>query len=495
MGVHSSFFGPSKYGLLPELLPEKKLSWGNGLLELGTFMAIILGLVAAANLSKHLAHHQVWSGAILVALAFVGLTASLGITRVPAADPGRRFRANFLADLFAQVRLIRRDRALALAALGNTYFNFLGQLLLLNLFFYGAEVLRIDEIGIGKLNIALALGIGLGSAAAGYLSGGKIEYGLVPLGAFGMSLVCASLSVPGLTVNAALVRLALLGFAGGFFIVPVCALLQHRPDPAKKGEVLAAANLLSFVGIFLASGAYYLLADAAGLSPRRIFLFGGALTLAGAIVVLVLSPESLMRAFLWIVTHTLYRVRVSGGENVPRRGGALLISNHVSFVDWLLLTAAADRPVRFLIGRQYYEPPWLKPFVRVARVIPIPSGFRPREVVHALRRCGDAIRNGDVVCVFAEGGITRTGKLMPFQRGFEKIMRGVDAPIVPVALVGLWGSVFSFAGGKFFWKWPRRALYPVTVRFGRPLPPGATADEVRAAVEKLLTVDFTDERG
>ena len=234
MGAHSAFFGPSKYGLLPELLPEKKLSWGNGLLELGTFTAIILGTVAAALMAKHFHGRQIWSGVILVVLAFVGLTTSLGITRVPAADPAKKFRANFVGDLWGRLRAIRQDRPLALAALGNTYFNFLGALLLLNLFFYGADVLRVDETKIGLLNVALALGIGLGSAAAGCLSGGKIEYGLVPLGAFGMSLACALLSVPDLSVNAALVRLALLGFAGGFFIVPVCALLQHRPDPAKK---------------------------------------------------------------------------------------------------------------------------------------------------------------------------------------------------------------------------------------------------------------------
>ena len=191
MGVHSSFFGPSKYGLLPELLPERKLSWGNGLLELGTFMAIILGTVAAARMSKQFHGHQTWSGIILIALAVLGFITSLGITRVPAADPGRKFHANFLKDLFAQLRLVRRDRALTLAFLGNTYFFFLGQLLQLNVFFYGAQILHLDEIGIGQLSIALALGIGLGSAAAGYLSGGKIEYGLVPLGAFGMSLVSA----------------------------------------------------------------------------------------------------------------------------------------------------------------------------------------------------------------------------------------------------------------------------------------------------------------
>ncbi len=196
--------------------------------------------------------------------------------------------------------------------------------------------------------------------------------------------------------------------------------------------------------------------------------------------------QSLVRAFVGLVTRLFYPLRVRGLENVPRRGGVLLISNHVSFVDWLLLTAAAARPVRFLISKEFYESPWVGPFVRVARVIPIPSGLHPHEVIQALRGCSDAIRNGDVVCVFAEGGITRTGALQPFQRGFEKIMRGVDAPIVPVALNGVWGSIFSFAGGKCFWKWPRRLRRSVTVNFGHPLPPTATADEVRAAVIKLL---------
>ncbi len=233
----------------------------------------------------------------------------------------------------------------------------------------------------------------------------------------------------------------------------------------------------------------------------------------------VFLAESSVRAFVWMVTRLFYPLRVRGLENVPRHGGALLISNHVSFVDWVLLTAAAKRPVRFLISKEFYESPWLNPFVRVARVIPIPSGLRPHEVSHALRNCSDAICNGNVVCVFPEGGITRTGALQPFQRGFEKVMTLVarasrpcvspetdDAPerkltggmpvplIVPVALTGVGGSVFSFAGGKFFWKWPRQLRRPVTVNFGQPLPPAATADEVRQAVERLLASPNADGR-
>ncbi len=486
MGTHSAFFGPSKYGLLPELLPEKKLSWGNGLLELGTFMAIILGTVAAAFFAKKFHGEQFWSGIILIALAFVGLTTSLGITRVPAADPARKFRDNLVGQVFEQLRAIRNDRPFTLAFLGNTYFNFLGALLLLNLFFYGANVLHVDETKIGLLNVALALGIGLGSVAAGYLSGGKIEYGLVPFGAFGLSIFSMSLASPDLSVNAVLVRLALLGFFGGFFIVPIAALLQHRPDKTKKGEMLAVANLLSFVGVFLASGAYYLLADVLNLSPRAIFLFGGVLTFSGAIYVLFLLPDAVIRFILWALTRTIYRIRIEGRDNIPEKGGALFVCNHVSFADAPLLMASTDRKIHFIMDKSYYELWWIKPFTGMLGLIPIASNLGPRELIKSLQTASDSIRSGEVVCIFAEGQITRTGELNEFQRGFERIMKSTDAPVVPVALVGVWGSIFSFERGKFFWKWPRHIFYPVTVRFGKNLPPTATPDEVQAAVKDLL---------
>ena len=506
MGTHSAFFGPSKYGLLPELLSKEKLSWGNGIIEFGTITAIILATVAAAYMHEGFGAHQWWSGVILIALACLGLCVSLGITRVPAADPARKFRLNFFGDLFTQFNLVRRDRPLALAFLGNAYFFFLGALLKLDLFFYGTIIFHVGDTQIGLLNVALALGIGIGSVAAGYASAGKIEYGLVPLGAFGLSIFSALLSFPHWSLNATMVLLGLLGFAGGFFIVPVSAILQYRPDPAKKGEVLAAANWLSFVGIFLASGVYYLLAKVLGMSPPAIFLFGAILTFIGAIIVLILSPDSLVRAFLWIATHTVYRVRVEGFENLPRRGGVLLISNHVSFVDWLLLMAAADRPVRFLMGKEYYDKAWIRPLAKVPRVIPIPPEVRPRELIQSLHDCSHAMQEGDVVCIFPEGGLTRTGQVQPFRRGFEHLMKLVaksaddsstlpENPankiagppvIVPAALMGVWGSIFSFSGGKFVWKWPTQFPRTVTVRFGKPLSPATTADEAQAAVESLM---------
>jgi acyl-[acyl-carrier-protein]-phospholipid O-acyltransferase/long-chain-fatty-acid--[acyl-carrier-protein] ligase len=486
MGTHSAFFGPSKYGSLPELLPEKRLSWGNGLLELGTFMAIILGTVAAGILAKYFHGQQGWSGVILMALAVVGLMTSLGITRVPAANPSKKFQVNFLGELFRQLQSIRKDRPLTLAFAGNMYFTFLGTLLMLNLFFYGDGVLHVKEEQISLLSVALALGIGFGSVAAGYLSGGKIEYGLVPLGGLGMSVVCMTLALPHPTFKSAFIQLALLGFTGGFFIVPVSALLQHRPPREKKGEVLAAANLLSFVGSFLVWPVHYLLAQVLHLNPLQIFLFGGIATFIGGIYAAWLLPDSLLRFILWVLTHTLYRIKVLGRDNITERGGALFICNHLSHVDALLLMSSTDRHIKFLMYKGIYEKPAMKPFARILGVIPIASEQRPREMIQSLREATEAIKAGHVVCIFPEGQITRIGFMLPFQRGFERIMKDVDAPIIPIALDGVWGSIFSFEKGRFLWKFPREVPYPVTVNFGKPLLPTASPFEVRQAVQELM---------
>lgn len=490
MGVHSAIWGPSKYGLLPELLPPRRLSWGNGVLELGTFLAIIVGTMAGGVLSDLFAGRQHWSGVALLALAGCGLLCSLGIGRVPAANPAKRFDPNFVAELWRQVGAIRRDRVLWLATIGNTYFFFLAALLQFNIVIYGKDVLALSGTHNSYLNAAVAIGIGLGSLAAGYLSGGKIEYGLIPLGSLGMTGLAAALSVPGLSAGVFAALLALLGVASGFFIVPVAALLQHRPARENRGGVLAAANLLSFVGVFLASGAYYGLATVLGLGPGLVFLCSAGLTLAGTIYVLVLLPEALLRWVLWMLTNTLYRIRVEGRANIPERGGALFVCNHLSLVDALLLMASTDRPIRMIMYKGFYERPLIKPFARILKVIPISAQLRPRELLASLRQAGDAIRDGEVVCIFAEGQVTRIGQMLPFRRGFERIMRGLEAPIIPVSLDGVWGSIFSFDQGRFYWKVPRRIPYPITVSYGRPLPSSATPFEVRQAVQELQSASW-----
>ena len=492
MSTHSAFFGPSKYGLLPELLPEKKLSWGNGMFGFGTYAAIITGTIFAGTLSDTFGKNQFTSGAILIALALIGLTLALRVKRVPAADPRKKFRADFLGDFISQMKLIHADRVLFLGVIGNAFLWFLGALLQPAILFYGKDILHLDDTHSGWLQISLSVGIGVGSFAAGFLSGGKIEYGLIPFGMIGLTVCAALLSHAGFEVAGVAWNLGLLGFFGGFYNVPVNAIIQHRPDAGNKGKVIATAALLSWVGVLLASGVYYLLAAVFDFKPPQIFLAGAVMSLAGAVYCVRLMPDSLIRLILWLMTKTIYQIRVEGRDNIPEKGGALFICNHVSFVDAPLLMASTDRKIRFIMHKDYYERSWIKPFRRMLGIIPIASDLGPRELLKSLQVASDSIRAGEVVCIFAEGKITRTGELDEFQRGSERIMKNVDAPIIPIALVGVWGSIFSYERGKFFWKWPRHIFYPVTVRFGNPLPPTSTTEEIHTAVEKLLSADFTD---
>src|SRR2546428_9843261 len=193
-----------------------------------------------------------------------------------------------------------------------------------------------------------------------------------------------------------------------------------------------------------------------------------------------------LRSLLWLLTHTLYRIKVFGRQHIPQHGGALLVCNHLSQVDALLLLASTPRHIRFMMYKGIYERPWIKPLARIMRVIPISSEQRPREMIQSLRDASEAIKNGEVVCIFAEGQITRIGQMLPFRRGFERIMKDVDAPIIPVALDGVWGSIFSFEKHRFVWKLPRRIPYPVTVNFGKAMPHTATPFEVRQAVQELM---------
>jgi acyl-[acyl-carrier-protein]-phospholipid O-acyltransferase / long-chain-fatty-acid--[acyl-carrier-protein] ligase len=493
LSTQAAFFGPSKYGLLPELLPQQRLSWGNGVIELGTFLAIIAGTLAGGMLAAAFRGAQVWSGLILLALAVVGLVTSLGIGRVPAAAPTKQL-SNFRADLLLQLRLMRRDRTLLLAILGNTYIWLLAALLQLNIVFYGTDVLHLTESENGILQASLAIGIGLGSLLAGYLSQNKIEYGLVPLGSIGITLFGILLYRPNLSLTAVAVNLGLLGIFGGFFVVPVNALIQHRPDPEQKGGIIAWANQLSFVGIFLASGLYYLMASVLKLTPPAIFLCGAGMTVAATLYILVILPDAFLRLLLWLLTHSIYRIRIEGRDHIPAKGGALLVCNHLSFIDAMLLMASTDRRVRFIMLKDFYEHPLIHPFARIMEAIPISSKLRPRDLIHSLREASAAIQGGRVVCIFAEGQITRIGQLLPFRRGLERIMKGVEAPIIPVNLDGVWGSIFSFDRGRFLWKRPRRSHHPVTVSYGRPLPPAASAFDVRQAVQELHTEAYRNHK-
>lgn len=490
VATQAALFGPSKYGLLPELLSAKRLSWGNGVIELGTFLAIIVGTVTGAAMAENFKGSEVYAGYALIALACVGLATSQGIDRVPPAAPDKKFRMNFVGDLWQQIKLMRRDQPLFLAVLGNTYFWFLGSLLFATVVVYGPDVLHIGQTKTGYLNAALAVGIGIGSMIAGMLSGNKIEYGLIPLGSIGMTCTGIALGVMHVGLIGSAVLLGLLGFWAGFFAVPVNALIQHRPAEENKGGIIAAANLLSFIGIALSSGAYFVFTKFILLNPRGVILAASVITAAGTVYVLMLLPEWFGRLILFLVTHTIYRLRVLGRDNFPEKSGALLVCNHMSFVDVALLIASTDRPIRFLMFKGIYDNRVIHPFAKMMKAIPISSEQRPREMIRSLRTATDALRNDEIVCIFAEGQITRTGQMLPFRRGLERIMKGVDVPIIPVNLDGVWGSIFSFERGRFLWKIPRRIPYPVTVSFGTPMLPTSTAVSVRAAVQDLQAEAF-----
>lgn len=303
ISTQGALFGPSKYGLLPELLPDEELSWGNGVIELGTFIAAITATMAAGFLAVAFRGRQVWSGALLLAFTLVGLVTSFGISRVPVADPARRFRMNPFADLAGQLRVVVRDRVLTWAVVGNTYLWFLAALLQFVIVVYGHDVLHVNETQISYLQAAVGIGIGVGSLVAGYLSFGEIEYGLVPLGAMGMSVFGFLVSRPGIGLWQVRSDLALLGFFGGFYAVPLSALIQHRPAPEHKGGVIAASNLLSFAGIFLAAGLYFAFSSYAHLGAAQIFLAGAIMTLAATFYSIFLLPDSLHRLKRWIFSH------------------------------------------------------------------------------------------------------------------------------------------------------------------------------------------------
>ena len=279
MGAHSAIFGPSKYGVLPEVLPHDRLSWGNGILELLTFMGIILGIVAGAFFAEHFSAQPGFAGLILAGLAVVGWLFSRGVTRVPAAVPGLALPTNPFAEFYRRMGLMRLDRDLWRANWGNAGFFFLAALVQANVLIFARDVLRLGETDTGLLSAALALGIGFGSLAAGYASRGRIEYRLVPLGAVGLALSSAPLGWPGVTVAGFAGGLVALGFSAGLFIVPIAAVLQHRPSPQDKGAVQGAAGLLSWIGILAASGAQWL-AFRCGLGSGEVFWLCGACALA-----------------------------------------------------------------------------------------------------------------------------------------------------------------------------------------------------------------------
>jgi acyl-[acyl-carrier-protein]-phospholipid O-acyltransferase / long-chain-fatty-acid--[acyl-carrier-protein] ligase len=482
IALQATFFSPAKYGLLPETLPDRDLSRANGVLEMSTFVAIVVGVGCGAVMFDAWKDRLWLIGLIVVAVAVLGTGLSFRIPPVPASAPERRIDLNPWRDIGLGLKRLRGDRVLWLTVLGLSYFWFLGALLQTDMVLFGTHVMGLSDSRTGLLTAFAAVGIGAGSLAAGRLSGDKVELGLAPIGSIGMGVFAVLLSWSSHSFVLAALNLILVGFFGGLFAVPLNALLQQRSGDQEKGRLMATNNFLNMFGILLSSAALWVCMTVLRMSADRVILVFGVFTLLSSIYVLAAVPEFLVRFSLWLLTHTIYRIRIEGQEHVPSRGPALLVCNHVSHVDGFLVGACVQRFIRFMVYRPIYEHWLLHRPLKWMNAIPVAPG---REGLASLERARQELKDGHVVCIFAEGAISRTGNLLPFKRGFERIANGLDVPIVPVYLDQVWGSIFSFKGGRFFWKWPVRVPYPVTVAFGRPLPSSTTAAEARLTMMEL----------
>ena len=315
-----------------------------------------------------------------------------------------------------------------------------------------------------------------------------MEYGLIPLGALGMSLFTLGMGVLGPGLAGAAIMMALIGGCSGLVLVPLNALLQWQASDTHRGSVIALSNLFTFGGTIIGTLLGLGLGRLFQVGTNGLFVAAALLTAAGTVWALRLMPEAFLRLVIVVISHTLYRVRVIGAQHVPAKGDALLVPNHVSFVDGLFLIEAIDRPIRFIVDESYVHHRVYGPFLRAMNAIPISSAGGPRVILRAMRDAGAQLDHGDLLCIFAEGQITRTGQMQPFRRGIERIVKGRDTPVIPVNLGGVWGSVFSRAGGRFVTKLPKRIPYPVTVAFGQPLPSGTPVHAVRNAVQDLGAV-------
>ena len=485
MATQSAFFAPCKYGIVPELVKEQQLSRANGLLVALTYLAIIMGIASPFVLDRILGGSFTVAASICIAIAVVGLIVSLPIRRTPSAGTERKASLFFVRDIWQTLWLIRRNRYLLLAVFASAYFLLIGAIISTNLIGYGIDHLGLNEKHSVQLFVIVAIGIGLGAWWAGRLSGRNVEFGIVPLGALGLTFSSAGLGLIDGSKISAFVLIFLMGVSGGLFIVPIRAFIQLRSPNNRRGQILAASSFLSWVGVLLASGLIYLFCGLLGLSAAAMFIILGGITFVLSVITVVLLPDFLVRFICVALTRLCYRIRVAGIENIPSRRAALLVCNHVSWVDSLLLAATQQRRIRFVMERHFYNKKWLRPICRLMKAIPISVDDSSRKIIASLKEARAAMDEGFIVCIFAEGAMTRTGMLRAFKGGFERIMRGSAYEIIPAYIGGAWGSVFSYYNRRSLSTLPKKFPYPVSIHFGSPMPSDSTAAAIRQKVAEL----------
>ncbi|NQV33463.1 MAG: MFS transporter [Phycisphaeraceae bacterium] len=492
MCTQSAFFGPCKYGIIPELVSRDRLSQANASIQGLTYLAVVLGTAGAGLLSQMSSQDYGKAGFACVGLAVIGLFVSFRIQKTPPIGQKNPSSVFFVKDVVDTMKSIWPDKALVMAVFASAYFMLLGGFLQLNLIPYGIHTLGFNESQSAYLFVIAAVGIGVGSFIAGRLSGRSVELGIVPLGALGlatMSIVLAGLNADHKFLIFA--TIALMGVSSGLFIVPVQALIQLRSPDATRGQIVAASGFIGWVGVLLAAGLQGTLTELLHLTSSESFLVLGLLTLVLAGLALWKLPDFFVRFVFMAITKTLYRIKVVNWDRIPASGPALLVPNHVSWVDAVLIGTCGQRRVRFIMSRDIFEASKLKFLYRLMDVILISEADPPKQIVQSIRTARQALDDGFLVCIFAEGAITRNGMMQTFKGGMERIVKGTDCPIIPVYLGGVWGSIFSYFEGKIGGK-PRQIPYPVSIHVGTPMPSTSTAFEVRQKVAELSCDYFDD---
>ena len=496
LAAQANFFSPAKYGILPEILPERDLSRANALLELTTFVAIVIGGGFGTLLFEHWKHEQWKMGAFLITLAVIGSLCSLGIPKVKPSPSKEPFHWNPFAEIVRGFGILAKHRPMALTVAGISFFWFIGALVQLTLVVFVNHTLHGTESQIGLLVAALAIGIGAGSMASGRISGDTIELGLVAPSGIAMGLSACALG----TVTSqgwAFVWLMFTGFFGGLFIVPLNTFLQDEADPAEKGRILATNNFANMLGVILASGLLWLLHDKFHWSGEGIFFAGGVVTVAASLYMLFRHMlRQTVRFICWAILHTLFRLEVKGGHNIPAKGGGVVVGNHVSYADAFLIGSATPRFIRWILWKTLYDIKFLTPIFELLRTVPIDLS-KPRDAVATLAFCRAEVEAGELSGIFPEGQITRTGHLLPFKRGYERIAeskKGVHSPIIPAWIEGLYGHPLSMKGGKLFGTWDLWNRPKVTVIVGKPVTGPIPPEALRAHVMDLASQAATDKR-
>ncbi len=504
MGVHSTLFGPVKYAYLPQHLREEELTGGNGLVEMGTFVAILGGTMAAGMLLRGGPEGARAVAFACVAVAVLGRVAAAFVPHSPAPAPGLRIDWNPVRETWANLRLAARDRTVLHSILGISWLWFFGSIFLTSFTPFTKEVLGGDENVVTLLLAAFSVGIGLGALACERLSGRKVEIGLVPFGSIGMTVFAVDLwlasrgIVPaGVKGVAAFVReagslrvmadLFLLALFAGFYSVPLYALVQSRAEPAHRARIIAANNILNAAFMIAAALAAMGLLRA-GLTLPELFLVVGLMNVAVAAYVYLLVPEFLMRFLCWLLVHTAYRLRKDGIERIPEAGAALIVCNHVSFVDALVILAASPRPIRFVMDHRIFRIPVLSFVFRTGKAIPIaPAKEDAALLERAYDEVGRALAAGELVAIFPEGRLTEDGEIGAFRGGVSRILERTPVPVVPMALQGLYGGFFSRHGGAAMTRPFRRGVFSrIALRVAPAVPPEqATPEHLRGLVASL----------